>query len=614
MNYIKQFCRLRGTVSSSAQRTQLCHILLFFTGTLRLNHSFFEVEISGNNHLSFIFGKNTLRLRSLLYAALAVVFIACGGNNKPANFAADALLVKKFIRTGDSIYATKSSYTTFLKSMQCYDSALQAAENSHDTALIAVAVFAKGRAYDAINNNPQKTIDYYKEAARLYSTLPDKYIEALYIKHLVAHSYDKVNDSIHCITVLKELYNEILPKPDTLKQQMKFTAEMALVSTEVRNYKLAEEILAGLTKREWIKNDSTEYDYLDHYYLTKARTEVLRDKNTKSLYLDSVEYVFKKCRSLSDSMYYSSQLWDLFKNAGNREQESYYLRINNTIFNRFNTPQSVREANEKISMMETAAVERERKIEQEEGELRKKYIYLLVGLLFIISVLTLFLVKRNREIRRKRNEAIITSRELLQKNLQNELLNKELHHRVKNNLQMILSLVYMQEKKTQADETKANLQDIRIRIENIAAMHQQLLEQHDNIGDMKQYVMKLVNSVASLVGNGYQVFTHLDIDGIKISTKQSFPLGLLLNELVTNTVKYAVPADNILVVYVTIKSDDKTATMQYRDSGRPVKKEQIKAGLGMNIINLLVAQLNGEICRDENNYFAYEITFPSNGE
>jgi two-component sensor histidine kinase len=567
-----------------------------------------------NALLSYIFEKNTLLFRSIIFIAAVAALVACGRKTRPANFTADSLAVRKFIRTGDSLYATKSSYTTFLKSMECYDSALQVAEQSYNTALIAVAVFAKGRAYDAINNNPQKTIDYYKEAARLYASLPDKYTEALYIKHLVAHSYDKVNDSIHCVTVLQELYNEILPKPDSLKQQMKFTAEMALVSTEVRNYKLAEDILTGLTSRAWIKNDSTEYDYLDHYYLTKARIAVFRDSDTKTLYLDSVEYIFSKCRSLSDSMYYSSQLWDLFKKTGNSERENYYLRINNTIFNKFNTPQSVREANEKLSRMETAAVEKERKIEQEQGELRKKYIYLLAGLLLVISVLTLFLVKRNKEIRRKRNEALVTSRELLQKNLQNELLNKELHHRVKNNLQMILSLVYMQEKKTQADEAKANLQDIRLRIENIAAMHQQLLEQNNNVVDLQQYVMKLVSSVASLVGNGYQVITHLDIDGIKISTKQSFPLGLLLNELVTNTIKYAAPADKTLAVYVTIKSIDSTVTMQYRDSGRPVQKEQIKAGLGMNIISLLVAQLNGELRRDENNYFTYEITFPLDGE
>jgi two-component sensor histidine kinase len=208
---------------------------------------------------------------------------------------------------------------------------------------------------------------------------------------------------------------------------------------------------------------------------------------------------------------------------------------------------------------------------------------------------------------------VLTNQELLQKNLQNELLNKELHHRVKNNLQMILSLVYMQEKKTKADETRENMQDIRLRIENIAAMHQQLLEHNSNVVDLRKYVMKLVNSVASLVGNGYQVVTHLDIDEIKIAAKQSFPLGLLLNELVTNSIKYATPVDNMLAIYVTIKQVNNMASMEYRDSGQPVQQAQIKAGLGMNIIHLLVAQLNGDLWRDENNYFAYALNFPLDG-
>lgn len=498
--------------------------------------------------------------------------------------------------------------------MEYYDSALQVANDSHDTALIAASVFAKGRAYDAINDNSQKTIDYYTEAARLYARLQDKYIKALHIKHLVAHSYDKVNDSVNCIKILQQLYNEILSKPDSLKQKMKFTAEMALVSTEVRNYKLANDILSNLTRREWIKNDPEEYDYLDHYYLTRARTEVFRNRNSQSLYLDSVESVFKKCHTPSDSIYYSSQLLNLFKNTGNGEKENYYLHINNTISARFKTPESVREANDKISEMETAALERERKIEQEKAQLSTRYIYVLGGLLLVISVLSLFLVRRNREIRRKKNEAIDTNRELLQKNQQNELLNKELHHRVKNNLQMILSLVYLQEKKTKADETKSNLQDIRLRIENIAAMHQQLLEQNNNVADLKTYVIKLVHSVISLVGNGYQVYTNLDIEEIKISAKQSFPLGLLLNEWVTNTIKYATTASDILVIHLTIRSNDKAICMRYHDSGKPVKKDQVKAGLGMNIINLLVAQLNGELLRNENNYFTYELTFISDGE
>jgi two-component sensor histidine kinase len=561
--------------------------------------------------------KIDLQPRILLFFAIIVSLFACNTSNKKnsaVQFKQDSVLVSAYIHKGDSIYAQKENYFAFSESLDLYDSAWHIAENNGDTSLMAAAIFAKGRAYDAINNNPKRTIEYYTDAAKLFSALPKMKQKALYIKHLLAHSYDKIQDSIHCINVLDELYRDIMVQPDSVKEQLGFIPEMALISTVVKNYAFADSILQNLTKRDWIKNDSTEYDYLNHYYLTKAKIAVYQKHLSKSVYLDSLENVFAKSPNLSDSVYYSNELWELNKNTGNKVKENYYLQINNKAFNQFNPPEKVRAVQEKLTKLEIASVEEKRIAETEKAEARKRFIYALLALLGIISLLALFLQKRNKEIRRKKNEVLSINTQLHQKNLQNELLNKEIHHRVKNNLQMILSLVYMQEKKTQADETKSNLQDIRMRIENIAAMHQQLLEQNNNVVDLKQYVMKLVNSVVSLVGNGNQVFTHLDIDEINISSKQSFPLGLLLNELVTNTVKYAIPVDNILAVYVTIKSDNNTVYIQYHDSGGPVKKEQIKAGLGMNIINLLIAQLNGELHRDENNYFAYELKFSLDGE
>ena len=56
-----------------------------------------------------------------------------------------------------------------------------------------------------LTNGPQKSIDYYTQAAKMYATLPHMEVEALYIKHLVAHSYGKVNDSSNCIKILNEL-------------------------------------------------------------------------------------------------------------------------------------------------------------------------------------------------------------------------------------------------------------------------------------------------------------------------------------------------------------------------------------------------------------------------
>jgi two-component sensor histidine kinase len=553
--------------------------------------------------------KIDLKIRIPISVYLVLSLFACQTSKQKSNlaqFKQDSTLVSTFIRKGDSIYAQKVNFLSFSKSLDYYDSAAHIAEKNGDTGLMAVAVFAKGRAYDAINNNPKRTIEYYTNAARLYATLPQMQQKALYIKHLVAHSYDKIQDSINCIMVLNELYKEIHAQPDSIKKQLRFIPEMALISTVVKNYSLADSILQNLTKREWIKNDSTEYDYLNHYYLTKAKIDVYEKLIVNSKYVDSLEKVFVHSRNLNDSVYYSNELWELNKKLGNKNKENYYLEINNNAFNQFNPPEKVREVQEKLTKMEIASVEEKRIAETEKAALLKWSIYALVFLVIIISLLALFLQKRNREIRRKKNEVQHINEKLQQKNLQNELLNKEIHHRVKNNLQMVLSLVYLQERNSVSEETKENLHHIRLRIESIASLHRQLMEQGDVV-NFKSYITNMINAVANLVGNGANILTHLEIEEINLPPNLSFPLGLIINEWITNSIKYAKTENGMLEIYMQIKNTSRFYEIKYWDSGKPVIELATRQGLGLNIIQLLSNQMQAILIQNDDNFFDYTL-------
>jgi two-component sensor histidine kinase len=550
--------------------------------------------------------KNRISILVLLLIALA----ACQQSikkNDSEQFLIDSLAVANYIHKGDSIYAQKNSYSAFSKSLEYYDSAWQVAEKAKDTGLLAQAIFAKGRAYDAINNNPQKTIDYYTQAAKLYAILPGNTVKALYIKHLVAHSYDKVQDSINCIKTLKELYSEILTKPDSIKKQLRFIPEMALISTVIKNYTFSDSILQQLTKREWIKNDSTEYDYLNHYYLTKAKINVLQYHNYNSSFVDSLESVFTKSRNLNDSIYYSNELWELYKAMGNKTKEAYYLQVNNTAFNKFNSPESVRETKEKIAKMEVAAIEEKEKAATEKARNRTLISYLLAAFLAAIAVFAYFLHQKNRQVKKK-NEL------LQQKNLQNELLNKEIHHRVKNNLEMIASLVYMQERNTNTQEVKDNMQNISLRIESIANLHHQLMEQSDAV-DLKSYIHQLVANVSQLLGDNKKIITNLEIQSLTIPQKISFPLGLIINEWITNSVKYAVPTSAPLTIFIEIHNGNNQIKVAYSDNGIPQTSKENKKSLGLDIVTLLTAQLGATTVINKENIFAYHLTIPiTNGE
>jgi two-component sensor histidine kinase len=535
------------------------------------------------------------------------------GEKSASGYKADSLKITLLIKAGDRIYAQKNSYEDFLKSMETYETAYREAQRIGDTFLLAESTLAKGRAYDALNSNPQKTIDYYTQAASLYAHVPDK-PRALYIKQLVAHAYDKVKDSLQCIAVLQELYAEIKLMKDSVKRQLTFISEMALISTEVKNYTLADSILTRLTRREWIHNDSSTYNYLDHYFITKARIQVYHNHDTHSQYLDSLQRLLKNSKNLSDSMYYSSQLWELYKYAGITVKEAAYLRMNNEIFARFNPPQSVREAQKRVSEMEVAAVEMQRILARQQADARRRSMYILVGLLGIISLLTLYLLNRLREIKRRKKQLYKMNDDLQQKNKQNELLNKELHHRVKNNLQMIMSLVEMQERSSDDNKIKGSLQEIKLRIESIASLHQQMLLSNEHTVQLNQYFRQLVHTVTMLVPNDKELFTEMAMDDVALDADISFPLGLLMNEWVTNSIKYAKSPHNKLYIFISARViNNEKLEMTYHDSGMAVHRNNMTPGLGTKIIALLAAQLQAIVERPDADYFRYRLIIPLHG-
>ncbi len=513
------------------------------------------------------------------------------------------------INKGDIVYRRKSGYADFLQSLEYYDSAFQIAQSASDTFLLAQTFFAKGRAYDAINKDPQKTIDYYREAAALMSRIPGQYNTTLYLRHLVAHSYDKVQDSTDCIRVLEQLYQEIDPKPDSIKRQFRFTAEMALISTTVKNYSFAADILQHLTKREWIRNDSLEYDYLNHYYLTKARIDVFGKNEKYSSFLDSLETVFRNSRNFSDSAYIGSELLNLYRHSGDAVMANTFENINSFIAEELNNPNGIQKLQSRLSEMETAAIEIKREKAIAELKSRTVITWLLALILLAVAFLVFFLLRKNREILKSKKILGQVNNELSDKNVQNDLLNKEMHHRVKNNMQMILSLVYMQERSTESEEAKDNLRDIRLRIENVAALHSRLTDHAAEKTDLKPFVTGLVNAVAGLVDNNKHILTHLDIEPIVLPLKCSFPLGQLLNEWITNSVKHAISDTGYLVINISIKKEADIIRVVYHDSGRSKKDENMEPRLGMSIVDLLVTQLKGELVKRDGNTYFYDLIF-----
>lgn len=517
--------------------------------------------------------------------------------------------VNELLAKGNQVYAQKNGFESFANALVYFDLANNIALESGDSMLIGECIFAKGRVYDAWNKEPQKTIALFSEAAAIYSKIPNEYVTGKYIQHLVAHAYDKINDSTNTCIILNQLYQEFLPKSDSMKRALPFIPEMALIATQVKNYELAENILNNLYSRNWIANDSVTYNYLDHYYLTKSRIAIFKNGKKSTTYLDSLEQVLKKTKNPIDSMYYSDELAILFEKAGNFNKALFYQKVNKEINAAINNSESISSMQNKILSIDVLKLEAEQEVQTQ----KRKFWTIIIFILSITIGGILILLKRI--FNQKQNlEKQTVELEALNKNLDTKvseiaILNKEMQHRIKNNLQTVFSLLHMQERKTENEETLAELQQARLRIESIAVLHEHLIigGNSDQV-QMNTFITTIVNKAVECFDNDYKIVTHLNIENITLTLEQKFPIGLIINELVTNSLKYAKPLGDIISLELTLKQLPDEIVLEYKDNGvSTINVTKENDGLGKDIINLLVAQMNATLSMNHKNLYHYTL-------
>ena len=130
--------------------------------------------------------------------------------------------------------------------------------------------------------------------------------------------------------------------------------------------------------------------------------------------------------------------------------------------------------------------------------------------------------------------------------VEKDSLLKEIHHRVKNNLQMVSSLLSLQTKNTRSKAAIEALEEGKSRVKAMALIHQKLYQNDDlSVIEMQGYIESLINSVQSVYKKGgHNINITIDAEGVELDIDRAIPFGLILNELVSNSFKYAFPDDD----------------------------------------------------------------------
>jgi PAS domain S-box-containing protein len=201
-----------------------------------------------------------------------------------------------------------------------------------------------------------------------------------------------------------------------------------------------------------------------------------------------------------------------------------------------------------------------------------------------------------------------------------EVLLKEIHHRVKNNLQIVSSLLYLQARRTEHSGAISALRESRNRIKSMALIHEKLYQSPDLASvDMGEYTRSLVSDLQhSHIAEDTAVRLTVTIEDIPLGITEAIPCGLIINELVSNALKHAFPkgrAGEIVIQLLRRDAGQITLTVSDNGAGLPEQVDFRKSpSLGLTLINSLVEQLNGTIELDRRGGTTFTIAFRQSGE
>ena len=193
-----------------------------------------------------------------------------------------------------------------------------------------------------------------------------------------------------------------------------------------------------------------------------------------------------------------------------------------------------------------------------------------------------------------------------------DILLKEVHHRVKNNLQVISSILNLQSSLVTDQKTLEILKESQSRIRTMSFIHESLYRAKDfSEIDFAEYLINLSKNLVNSYSISHSVKLKLDVKKVSLNLDQAIPCGLIVNEVITNSLKYAFPEGDG-IIELSVSENDQEITLSISDNGVGLPKdvqEKSQNSLGMQLIEALTDQLDGQMKIENNTGTKYLLTF-----
>lgn len=252
----------------------------------------------------------------------------------------------------------------------------------------------------------------------------------------------------------------------------------------------------------------------------------------------------------------------------------------------------------------------------ESERLRTRGLIIITGLILLLSTLLgyfYFQVRKSNQVNASQSQLLsITNSELAVSLEHQKMLQAEVHHRVKNNLQVLISLLELQKQDISNEATRSQVEAISGRIYSMAALHDMLHQQDGNQRvSFLAYTKKLCSHLSAASLRSQPIF-HYDIPPVHFSLETLMPLGIVLNELLTNSFKYAKRPGKNMEITLQLRPQEDGFQLYYHDNGPGFPAGTLQdrqGGLGAFLLRSMSRQLKGSITTKNDNGATYSIFF-----
>lgn len=455
--------------------------------------------------------------------------------------------------------------------------ALETAEKKDKKTLFLCTVYNRiGLAYEEMGDN-ENALKYFDKSLQVAAELNDipnirklvgnycdallqikKYDQALKLISNTKKQYPTVEDKnsyeLNCILitiyVYKNQYEKALAYQEKIVEELKSVQDsddLLLIYSTLINLNLA------------IKNYEQADDYADAYHII--------------------------CKKLKKDIFYAQcNLWEFKIDSAKGNLESAmnhykeYVKINKHSFdekkskeiNKLNILYDSEKKDHDIANLKNESIIQTNNLEKASLIRNIMYVGFILLLLFIIFLYKDYQLKQKNNLILKVQQEEINRNNLSLKQAINEKewLLREIHHRVKNNLHMVVGLLASQTEYLKGNEAiNANLESQR-RVESMSMIHDKLYQSENlSLIDMPSYILDLTYYLSDSFDIRKQIRFELDIDKVEFPLSHSVPIGLILNEAITNAIKYAFPENTSGVIQVILKEKNQEFTLLIADDG-----------------------------------------------